>query len=81
MANTIAKPCNELRTSFFRDCYCLNCGVLSQLHTAEGWRSYYERAASVCEVFAGKSRARCTELEEGAAQYREWAEAFPWGAR
>lgn len=70
-------PCGELRTAFYSQIVCVNCGVLSELHTPEGWCAYFRRQAEACDGSANGHQQRADELRAAAFRARTIADAFP----
>lgn len=69
-------PCDELREPFYCRGRCI-CGVLSELHTPEGWAQFYEARAAECERAEASLRQQAERMVEGAARNRGVALAFP----
>lgn len=69
-------PCDELREPFYCRGRCI-CGVLSELHTPEGWASFYERQADACDQSAADLAAESGRLAHAATDLRSRAASFP----
>ena len=76
----IPAPCDDPRPQW-RCSYRCECGVLIELHTAEGWRAYFTRYAEACEREERQHRERADGLERAAFNYRAVAERPPTSLR
>lgn len=58
----VATPCDRLCEPFHRTGYCVNCGMLAELHTPEGWNRYYSQQARACAASAAAAEDRATRM-------------------
>ena len=62
MTASIKTPCDRLCEPFHRTGYCVNCGMLAELHTPEGWERYYSEQARGCAMAAADAEVRASRM-------------------
>lgn len=57
-------PCDHLTEPFHSRGYCVNCDMLAELHTPEGWERYYTQQAGGCAAVAQNAEVRAAEMRQ-----------------